>query len=386
VRRGRTHLAYDNEDWDRRGLPAWAYHSDRIHALELDRLFRRMWQIAGHLGDIPEPGDFVTLDIAGERAVVIRGHDGQPRAFHNICRHRGSRVVTGASGRCNKAIVCPFHGWSYNLDGTLRGIAERASFPPLDRGDWGLKPIELEIWQGFLFVRFRPSDQPPVAELMAPYAADFAGIDAAAMVRIPGNDWEDRLPVNWKCLRDVDNEGYHVRQAHPALHDLYGDGYTDGAWGAWTSRSDGVFNEGPGRLWSVRAYRSLVGASPLDGAGAGRWSYYNLFPNTVIGLYPDSVTWYHEIPLGPGETIQRGRAYRFPCEDRALRAARYLSGRIDRTTAAEDHDLCIWAYEATRSATGYDGMILSDLERGVRSFHDRLRREIPELDAPAPPD
>ena len=114
-------MAKDTNDWDRKGLPAWAYHSEAIYALEQERLFRRHWQIAGHLSDIPEPGDYVTLDIAGERALVVRGHDGVPRAFHNICRHRGTRVVTGETGRCNKAIVCPFHGWAYNLDGTLRG-------------------------------------------------------------------------------------------------------------------------------------------------------------------------------------------------------------------------------------------------------------------------
>ncbi|MCX7645822.1 MAG: aromatic ring-hydroxylating dioxygenase subunit alpha [Rhodobacteraceae bacterium] len=366
-------------DWDRRGLPARAYHDATIFALEQERLFRRHWQIVGHVSDLPEPGDYVTLDIAGERAVVIRGHDGVLRAFHNICRHRGTRVVSGETGRCNKAIVCPFHGWAYNFDGTLRGVAERQSFPPLDRRAWGLRPIELEVWQGFVFVRFEPSPQPPVARLMAPFEADFAPFDVPSMVRIPENDWQDRVPANWKSLRDVDNEGYHVRQAHPALHDLYGGGYTDSEWTGPVSRSDGVLNDGPGRLWSVRAYKALVGASPVAGLPQGRrWSYYNLFPNTVIGLYPDSAVWYQEIPLSPGETIQRGRAYRFREESRALRALRYLSGRIDRVTAAEDHDLCVWSYEATKSASGYAGMILSDLERGVRSFHDLWRREIPE--------
>jgi phenylpropionate dioxygenase-like ring-hydroxylating dioxygenase large terminal subunit len=367
-------------DWDRRGLPARAYHDSRIFALEQERLFRRHWQIAGHVSDVPEPGDYLTLDIAGERAVVVRGHDWELRAFHNICRHRGTRVVTGETGRCNKAIICPFHGWAYNLDGTLRGVAERASFPPLDRAEWGLKPVELEVWHGFVFLRFEPSELPPVAELLAPYEADFAAFDTASMIRIPENDWEDRVPANWKCMRDVDNEGYHVRQAHPALHDLYGEGYDDGDWVGQTSRSDGVFNEGPGRLWSVRAYKAFLDATPVRGPAARRWSYYNLFPNTVLGLYPDSAIWYQEIPISPGETIQRGRAYRFPKETRELRALRYLSGRIDRITAAEDHDLCVWSYEATKSATGYEGAILSDLERGLRSFHDLIREAIPEVE------
>ena len=373
-------------NWDRRGLPAWAYHSEAIFALEKDRLFRRLWQIVGHVNDIPEPGDYLTLDLADERALVIRGHGGKVRAFHNICRHRGTRVATGEAGRCNKAIICPFHGWAYNFDGTLRGVAERASFPPLDRREWGLRPIEMEIWHGLVFVRFAASDQPSVAELMAPYEDDFAAFDLNRMKPLPENAWTDEVPANWKALRDVDNEGYHVRQAHPALHDLYGDGYRDGAWAGMTSRSDGVFNPGPGRLWSVRGYKAVAGASPVGGEQGRRWSYYNLFPNTVIGLYPDSAIWYQELPLSTGRTIQRGRAYRFAEESRELRVARYLSGRIDRLTAAEDHDLCVWSYEATRSATGYAGAILSDLERGVREYHDLLRAEIPELRADSPPD
>ena len=370
-------------DWDRMGLPARAYHDPELFELEKARLFRRYWQIVGHVSDLPEPGDWITLDIADERAMVVRGHDGGLRAFHNICRHRGTRLVSGETGRCNKALVCPFHGWSYNLDGTLRGIAERGSFPDLDRGQWGLKPLELEVWQGFLFVRFEPSDLPSVASVMARWEPDFAQHDAARMVRIPGADWQDRLPCNWKSMRDVDNEGYHVRQAHPALHDLYGDGYIDEAWHGTTSRSVGRFNDAPGRHWSVRAYRRFLDASPLTGAARDRWSYYNLFPNTVISLYPDCVAWYQEIPLSPGETLQRGRAYRFPDESRELRALRYLSGRIDRITSAEDHDLAIWCYEATKAAAGYQGVILSDLERGLRSFHDAVRAEIPEMDPDA---
>jgi phenylpropionate dioxygenase-like ring-hydroxylating dioxygenase large terminal subunit len=376
-------MAKDRNDWDRRGLLPYAYHSEAIFALEKARLFRRHWQIAGHVSDLPDPGSYITFDLAGERAVIVRGQDGAVRAFHNICRHRGTRVATGASGRCDRALICPFHGWAYNLDGTLRGVPERESFPELDPHSHGLLPLDIEIWQGFVFLRFTPSGLPAVAELMAPYAAEFASYGTERLRRIPENDWEDRVAANWKCLRDVDNEGYHVRQAHPALHDLYGGAYSDSAWLGRTSRSDGAINEGPGRLWSVKAYKKLLGASPVKGEAGRRWSYYNLYPNTVIGLYPDSAVWYQELPLGPGETIQRGRAYRFPEESRALRALRYLSGRIDKATAGEDHDLCVWSYEATKSAHGYKGAILSDLERGVRSFHDILREDIPEIETGA---
>ena len=110
-------------DWDRRGLPGWAYHSEALLELEKEHVFRNHWQIAGHVSDVEEAGDYLTLDVVGERALVVRGKDGEVRAFHNICRHRGSRVVADNQGNCKNALVCPFHGWVYNLDGTLRGRA-----------------------------------------------------------------------------------------------------------------------------------------------------------------------------------------------------------------------------------------------------------------------
>ena len=115
-------------DWDRRGLPAWAYHSAALLELEKQELFRKHWQLAGHVSDLPEPGDFITLDIADDRALIVRGEDGVVRAFHNLCRHRGSRVAVEKRGSCPRAFVCPFHGWVYNLDGTLRGAARPQTF------------------------------------------------------------------------------------------------------------------------------------------------------------------------------------------------------------------------------------------------------------------
>ena len=161
-------------DWDRRGLPGWAYHSAALLELEKEHVFRNHWQIVCHVSDVPEAGDYLTMDVVGERALVVRGKDGEVRAFHNICRHRGSRVVADNQGNCKNALVCPFHGWVYNLDGTLRGAARPRSFPDLDKTEFGLAPLETEIWNGLIFIRFRKGPQPSVAELMAPVAEELA--------------------------------------------------------------------------------------------------------------------------------------------------------------------------------------------------------------------
>ena len=373
------------KDWDRSGLPGWAYFSQELFELECETLFKTHWQFVCHVNEAADIGAYVTFDVAGERAMVIRGHDGILRAFHNLCRHRGSRIVPEARGVCNKAMVCPYHGWAYNLDGGLRGIANRDSFPPMQAEKWGLKPLEMEIWNGLVFIRFQAGPQPSVAEVLARFDDEIAPYDLANMVPTDSNSMDDLLPVNWKSVRDVDNEGYHLRQAHPGLHQLYGDGYFDEPYVNGTSRSVGTFNEAYGHRWSVRKYREILPeADRLPLHQRRQWIYFGMFPNFVLGLYPDSVIYYQEVPQSAEQTVQRGMCYRRAKESREMKAARYLSGRIDRDTAEEDQMLMVWSCEATKSSA-YDGVILSDLEYGVKTYHDHLRRLLPVMEQPVPP-
>ena len=373
-------------DWDRKGLPAWTYKSEALFALERDRLFLTHWQLAGHVCDIPAPGDWLSFDLIGERAVVMRGADGEVRALHNLCRHRGARVVDGDRGNCKGAIVCPFHGWVYNLDGTLRGAAQPASFGEMKREDFGLKPIELEIFHGFLFLRFAPGPQPAIADLLAPVAADLAAYRLDRLLPVPAPYWSSSLPVNWKSVRDVDNEGYHVALAHPGLQELYGRTYRDLHLNDGVSVSIGWFGDAPGRGWSVRNYICLSPARPdLPQHLQRAWTYYGLFPNTVFAMTPEGVQFYHDLPISPGETRLTGRLYRWPDESRQTRAARYLAGRIDRETSAEDRQLSIWSNESMKSSA-FEGFHLSDLEYGLRRHHDGLRVQIPVMALPEAPD
>ena len=373
------------KDWDRSGLPGWAYFSQELFELECDTLFKTHWQFVCHVNEAAEIGAYVTFDLAGERALVIRGHDGILRAFHNLCRHRGSRIVPDARGVCNKAMVCPYHGWAYNLDGGLRGIANRDTFPPMQAEKWGLKPLEMEIWNGLVFIRFQAGPQPAVAKILARFDDEIAPYDLANMVPTDSNSMDDLLSVNWKSVRDVDNEGYHVRQAHPGLHQLYGDGYFDEPYVNGTSRSVGTFNEAYGHRWSVRKYREILPeADRLPLHQRRQWIYFGMFPNFVLGLYPDSVIYYQEVPQSAEQTVQRGMCYRRAKESREMKAARYLSGRIDRDTAEEDQMLMVWSCEATKSSA-YDGVILSDLEYGVKTYHDHLRQLLPVMEQPVPP-
>jgi phenylpropionate dioxygenase-like ring-hydroxylating dioxygenase large terminal subunit len=373
-------------DWDRRGLPGWSYHSNALLELEKEHVFRNHWQIAGHVCDIPEAGDYLAMDVVGERALIVRGKDGVVRAFNNMCRHRGSRVVADDKGNCKNALVCPFHGWVYNLDGTLRGAARPATFPELDKTEFGLMPLDVEIWMGFIFIRFRKSGpQPSVAELLKPVEAEMAHYRAADMVPTTGV-WTQTSPVNWKSVRDVDNEGYHVAMAHPALQDLYGASYFDEPFVNGISRSYATYNPHAGRRWSVGRYINIAPEQPrLPDHLKKAWVYYGIFPNAVISVMPESVQFYQEFPLSTGETLLRGAIYRYRDESRKQAAARYLSYRIDRDTMNEDVQLTVWSNESMLSKS-FNGFYLSDLEYGVRTHHDHLRRMLPVLNLESAPD
>ncbi|MCB5411471.1 aromatic ring-hydroxylating oxygenase subunit alpha [Pseudogemmobacter faecipullorum] len=375
------------ENWDRRGLPAWCYHSAELFALEREEVFLRHWQVVGHISDLPAAGDWLGFDLLDERAVIIRGQDGVIRAFMNLCRHRGARVVEGSQGQCRSALICPFHGWVYNFDGTLRGVARPETFGEgIDKAAFALKPLELEIFGGFLFLRFRPGPQPSVAEWLAPYAAEFAAWQSERLQPLNVVSWSNDLPVNWKSVRDVDNEGYHVALAHPGLQDLYGRDYRDIYLPDGLHISYGFYGDRPGRGWSVRNY---VKHSPLRADLPPHlrrnWAYYGLFPNTVIAFTPESAQFYQDLPLSPGQTRLTGRQYRLAQEDRQTRVARYLAQRIDRETSAEDQQLSIWSNESMRSGH-FEGFHLSDLEYGLRRHHDQLRALLPVMQRNEAPD
>jgi phenylpropionate dioxygenase-like ring-hydroxylating dioxygenase large terminal subunit len=234
-------------------------------------------------------------------------------------------------------------------------------------------------------VRFRPGPQPPVAELMRPVEAEIAPYDVGSMVPAYGT-WSQETPVNWKSVRDVDNEGYHVAMAHPALQDLYGSTYFDEPFVDGVSRSFATFNPHAGRRWSVRNYVRLSEPNlRLPESHRKAWVYYGVFPNAVIAVTPETAQFYQEFPLSTGRTLLRGAIYRYRDETRRQAAARHLALRIDRETTSEDVQLSVWSNESMTS-DAFPGFYLSDLEYGVRSHHDHLRRLLPVLELEKAPD
>jgi len=357
-------------------LPGWVYRDPEYFRVEMARLIRPAWQIVCHANDIPNAGDWRTLELLGESVIAIRGGDGKVRAFANVCRHRGSRLVDGEGG-CAKRLTCPYHAWTYADDGRLIGVPAKEDYPGLDPERLGLIPVEMEAWRGFLFVRLEAGG-PSVAEMMAPYEEEvaphrFEQLQAIGRITLRPRD------VNWKNVADNYSDGLHIKVAHPGLTRLFGGDYRIEA-GAHVDRMSGDLVERPSKNISERAYQAFL---PAD---SGRtWLYFKLWPNVAIDVYPDQVDFMHFVPVGPTETLIREVSYALPDSRREMKAARYLNWRINRRVNLEDTALIRRVQQGMGSRLYTPGP-LGRSEVCLRSFAAKLRRIIPEtrLDAPPP--
>ncbi len=209
-------------DWS---LPGWIYTDPEFLELETARILRPSWQILCHESDLAEAGDWRTICYLGENIVAVRGRDGAIRAFHNVCRHRAMRIVEGDAG-CAKKLVCPYHAWTYELDGRLSGVPMRRDYPALDMDAVGLVPVDVSTWRGFVFVRLEDDGGPSVAEMMAPYDAEIAPYRFEEMRRIGDVRTRDRA-VNWKNVGDNYSDNLHIPVAHDGLTRLFGKSLCD---------------------------------------------------------------------------------------------------------------------------------------------------------------
>ena len=358
-----------------RSLPAWLYSDPGFFALEREKIFAPAWHIMGHVNDAPQPGDYITLAILGERVVTLRGEDGVLRSFHNVCRHRAAKVAPEDRGSCGHRLVCPYHAWSYNLDGTLAGVPKWQGFEDLDKASHGLTPVEQEIFQGFVFVRFAKG-LPSVAEMMAPYAAELEAYELEKLVPHDRVTLRPR-PVNWKNVADNYSDGMHIGVAHPGLSRLFGASYRIEAQ-PWIDRMSGELQPGASENWSERAYQTLAAGFTHIPANRRRlWVYYKLWPNIAFDIYPDQVDFMQFIPVSPTQTMIREIAYVRPDASRQMKAARYLNWRINRQVNAEDTVL-IEGVQAGMASSSYLSGPLSRHEVCLISFGERMRALIPE--------
>jgi carnitine monooxygenase subunit len=363
-------------------LPAWIYHDAEFFEREKQLIFRNSWQLVCHLSDVPRAGDFHTFEFLGESVVVLRAEDGGVRAFHNVCRHRAARLLDGPRGHCGRRITCPYHAWTYALDGRLVGVPSRESFQGLDTSRHGLAQLEHEVFMGFIFVRFAPG-LPSVREMAAPYAAELAAYRLEELVPLGRVTLRPRA-VNWKNVADNYSDGLHINVAHPGLTRLFGKGYGIEAR-PWIDKMSGMLRDTPSANWSERLYQRLLPAVPhLPPERQRLWTYFKLWPNVAFDIYPDQVDFMQFVPVSPTETLIREIAYVYPDTRREMRATRYLNWRINRRVNLEDKAL-IERVQAGMASSSYTSGPLSEGEVCLRSFARRMRALIPESALPRAP-
>ncbi len=364
-----------------RSLPGWLYTDPRFFDLERESVFRAAWHIVGHANEAPRAGDYMTLDLLGERVVTVRGGDGVLRSFHNVCRHRAAKLAPEARGACGRRLVCPYHAWSYDLTGALVSVPKWQGFTDLDASAHGLAPVEQEIYHGFVFVRFAAGG-PSIAEMMAPYEDEIAAYQLERLIPHGRVTLRPR-GVNWKNVADNYSDGMHIPVAHPGLTRLFGASYRIEAQD-WVDRMSGELQQNASLNWSERAYQSLLGSMTHVPAERRRtWLYYKLWPNVAFDIYPDQVDFMQFIPVSATETMIREVAYVYPERNREIDAARYLNWRINRQVNAEDTRL-IEGVQAGMSSSSYASGPLSSNEVCLLSFAQRLRRLIPEANLERP--
>ncbi len=367
-------------------LPAWIYRDPEFFELEKELIFRPSWQVVCHLNDVPRAGDYHSFEFLGQSVIALRGDDGQVRSFHNACRHRAARLLDGSKGHCGRRITCPYHAWSYCLDGRLLTVPQRADFKDLERERFGLVPLEQEIFMGFIFVRLapaRPGGEPSVREMAAPYAQELAAYRLEELVP-QGRVTLRTRHVNWKNVGDNYSDGLHIPIAHPGLTRLFGSSYGIEAQ-PWIDKMWGRLRDVPAARFSERLYQALLPRVPhLPEERQRLWSYFKLWPNVAFDVYPDQIDFMQFLPISPTETLIREIAYVHPDARREMRAARYLNWRINRQVSLEDRKL-IERVQAGMASDAYTVGPLGESEVCLKSFARRMRALIPESREPRAP-
>ena len=282
-------------------LPAPFYTDPAYFRREMDSLYARMWICVGRVEQVEKPGQFIVREVLGESIIITTNAARRVNAFYNVCRHRGTKLCTEHEGTFGRSIQCPYHAWTYDLDGSLIGAPHMEEVPHFKKQDYPLRSVSADVWDGHVFINL--GQQPrPLREQLASLPDKF----------VPWRMQELRLghrivydvKANWKLIIQNYNECLHCPNLHPALNKLshylsgeneplqatYMGGRMDLRPGVSTLTWDGTCGD--------RAV--LPGLSDED---VRRVYYYAIFPNMLLSLHPDYMMVHTLWPQGPDRTI-----------------------------------------------------------------------------------
>jgi choline monooxygenase len=321
-------------------LAAPCYVDAAFHAFERDVVFARSWQLVAREDQVAAPGDHVVTAIGDVPLIVVRGEDGALRALHNVCRHRAGPLAT-CDGKGARALTCAYHGWTYGLDGALRGAPEMGAADDFAVTQIRLPEGRVAPWHGLVFAAL--GDAPPFSEVIA-------GVTTAAPLAFAQRVTYE-IACDWKVYVDNYLEGYHLPRVHPELN----------------------------ALLDYRRYRtelaawSVLQSSPLDRAnslyGSGAALYYWLYPNTMLNVLPGRLQTNRVLPLAAGRCRVDFEYFYAPGarDDHVDDIA--FSDRVQH----EDIAICEAVQRGLASGSYLAGRLNPVREQGVRHFHELLR-------------
>lgn len=332
-------------------LSSSLYYGDTIHQLEKEHIFSRSWQYVGHTSQLKNPGDQIIGTVADSPVFIVKGDDNKLRAFYNVCRHRGGPLATE---NCNsKVIQCKYHGWTYLLDGSLRGTPRFNRVDLFDKKDFGLFPVFLDVWEGLLFVSLTKQEHPVshyfkgITERIAPESLSSKQFAKRVVYNIK---------CNWKAYVDNFLEGYHVPYVHPELCDLLDlQEYA-------TETSE----------WYSLQY------SPLKendtGYGSGNAFYYFAYPNFMLNIMPGRLQTNLVLPASHNTCTVIFDFYYNDIESEAAKKQMNDDLGYSDNVQQEDIEICELVQHGLESRAYTKGRFSPETELGVYHFQSLLKK------------
>lgn len=392
-------------------LPASAYTSPAFAAWEARNVLAAEWQCVAHTSQIPKPGDFLNLDLLGEPLIIVRAKDGTVNVLSRACPHRGMDIMPPGFGYgghgpaesrpgepgCGhtRLFLCPYHSWTFELDGALKACPEMNQARGFHRDEWGLKRFRCEVWNGFVFVNLDGQVPGSVAERLveaAPHLSKWADSDLVVAVQ---REWD--CPFNWKVLAENFMESYHHAGAHKDTLQLLMP-----AKDTWTEQERPHFirchlpyrQKVREEIQSVESAGGQYDAFPvipgLNDEERHEWGLVLGLPNFLVATAPDSLVWYRQQPLGPDRHILTTTLLVPRAVAEHPRYSEWLEAGERGAVAFHLEDMeCCTAVQRSYLASGYQQGRLSHLEMPIwliqRYLAARARGTHPTLDRPAAP-
>ncbi len=290
-------------------LPQNYFVSAEIFSEEQAKIFSQQWVLAGHQSQVAKAGDYIVQDVIGESLIVIRDKSGEIHGFFNVCRHRGTRLCEAKTGQLS-AIQCPYHAWTYGLDGRLIGAPHMDEVSGFDKANYSLHAVNLAVWEGFIFVNLAESPTPH-EEVFAPLVGKFSHWNMSILRTAKRIEYDVR--ANWKLIFENYSECYHCPGVHPQLQKVspYDSAENDLAEGPFLG---GFMKINPGKSLTMSGHACALQIehppSPGYGAageqeqeGKNRVFYYSIFPNMLLSMHPDYVMVHQLWPQSPERTL-----------------------------------------------------------------------------------